>query len=200
MTDPALASQKAALRIDARNRRKGLLIEHPEADWMAADHAEAMLVALKLTRPGVMAIYKALGAEIDPRPMGDIMIKTGWRLALPSVEDPDGPMVFRTWAPGERLAHDLTGLPAPLVAAPEVRPDIIITPLLAFDRAGRRLGQGGGHYDRTFDALREAGKRPPFIGMAFSGQEYDAVPHEPHDQRLDGFLTEAGYIAARKDD
>jgi len=72
-------------------------------------------------------------------------------------------------------------------------PDLIIAPLLAFDRAGGRLGQGGGHYDRTIEALRARG--PVFvIGLAYAGQEIEAVPCEPHDQRLDAILTEIGYI------
>jgi len=181
--------------MEARARRKGLLVQHPEADWMAADHAGEMLAALGLQRSGVLAIYKALGAELDPRPLGDLLAKQGWSLALPAVEVEDGPLVFRAWKPGERLAHDLTGLPAPLTSAAEVRPDLILVPLLAFDRTGARLGQGGGHYDRTLAALR-AGPRPPSaIGFAYIGQETPGLPREPHDQALDGILTEAGYIA-----
>jgi 5-formyltetrahydrofolate cyclo-ligase len=199
MTDPALAAQKATLRMELRNRRKGLLVEHPEADWMAADRVGEMLAALGPRRPGVLGIYKALGAELDPRPLGDTLIKQGWRLALPAVEREDGPLVFRAWAPGERLAHDLSGLPAPLMSAPEAAPDLILVPLLAFDRGGGRLGQGGGHYDRTLAALRAGPTPPPAVGFAYSGQEVACLPREPHDQLLDGILTEAGYIAARKD-
>ena len=199
MTDPQLASQKAALRMEARNRRKGLLIEHPEADWMAADRVNDMLAAVKIRRAGTLAIYKALGAELDPRPLADNLAKQGWSIALPCVETEDAPIVFRAWKPGERLAHDLTGLPAPLASSPEIRPDLILVPLLAFDRTGGRLGQGGGHYDRTLAALRHAGAAPPAIGFAYSGQEVPRLPREPHDQPLDGILTEAGYIAVRKD-
>ena len=199
MTDPVTASQKVSLRMEARARRKGLLVQHPEADWMAADKADEMLAALGLQKPGVLAIYKALGAEIDPRPLGDLLVKQGWSLALPAVEVEDGPLVFRAWKPGERLAHDLTGLPAPLTSAAEARPDLILVPLLAFDRTGGRLGQGGGHYDRTLAALRAGPNPPPAVGFAYSGQETPRLPREPHDQPLDGILTEAGYIAVRKD-
>lgn len=199
MTDPQLPAHKTALRLEMRNRRKGLLVEHPEADWMAADHVGALLAALGLRRAGTIAIYKALGAELDPRPLADNLVKQGWSIALPCVEAGDGPMVFRAWKPGERLAHDLTGLPAPLASSPEATPDLILVPLLAFDRAGGRLGQGGGHYDRTLAALRARPKPPPAVGFAYSGQEVAQLPREPHDQPLDGILTEAGYIAVRKD-
>jgi len=199
LTDPATTALKTTLRMEARARRKGLLVQHPEADWMAADKAGEMLAALGLRRAGVLAIYKALGAELDPRPLGDLLTKQGWMVALPAVETEDGPLTFRAWKPGERLAPDLTGLPAPLVSAAEVRPDLILVPLLAFDRTGGRLGQGGGHYDRTLADLRTGATPPPAVGFAFSGQETPGLPREPHDQPLDGILTEAGYIAVRKD-
>lgn len=199
MTDPRLAAAKVTLRLDARARRKALMIEHPEADWMAADQAEAMLAATGRTRPGVVALYKALGAELDPRPLGDTLRKAGWSLALPAAVAPDAPLVFRAWNPGEPLANDLSGIASPLATAEEVRPNLVIVPLLAFDRQGGRLGQGGGHYDRTLEALRGEPSPPAFIGLAYSGQARADLPREPHDQPLDGILTEAGYIAVRKD-
>ena len=198
-TDPVLAAAKTTLRLEARARRKALQIEHPEADWMAADHAPAMLAALGLKGPGVLAIYKAIGAEVDPRPLGETLARQGWSLALPCVEAVDGPLVFREWAPGRPLVHDLAGLPAPSQAAEEVIPRLVVVPLLAFDADGGRLGQGGGHYDRTLEAARAHRAPPPFIGLAYSGQQVPALPREPHDQPLDGILTEAGYIAVRKD-
>jgi 5-formyltetrahydrofolate cyclo-ligase len=199
MVDPATATHKSRLRMEARNRRRALLVEHPEADWLAADRAGEMLAALGIAREGTMALYKALGAELDPRPLGEAMLKRGWRLAMPRVVDLEGPMVFRRWRPGQRLAHDLSGMPAPLDSAGEMDPDLVLVPLLAFDRGGGRLGQGGGHYDRTLAALRGRGLAPPCIGFAYSGQEVARLPREAHDQPLDGILTEAGYIQVRKD-
>jgi 5-formyltetrahydrofolate cyclo-ligase len=69
----------------------------------------------------------------------------------------------------------------------------VIAPVLAFDRAGQRLGQGAGHYDRTLANLRAL--RPVFVlGLAYAGQEVEALPAEPHDERLDAILTETAYI------
>jgi 5-formyltetrahydrofolate cyclo-ligase len=197
-SDPVLDSQKAALRLEARRRRKALQIQHPEADWMIADKVGELLDARRL-KPGVAALYKALGAEIDPRPLGDALVRLGWRLALPAVIDLEGPLEFRAWAPGERLAHDLAGLPAPLENAATATPTLIFAPLLAYDRSGRRLGQGGGYYDRTLAALRAFPHPAALIGLAYHGQALEAVPHGPLDQPLDGILTEAGYSPARKD-
>ena len=105
-------------------------------------------------------------------------------------------MTFRAWKPGDPVEPDLQGCSAPLHAAATVEPDLVFLPLVAFDGAGGRLGQGGGYYDRTLAAL--AGKRPVVIGLAFAGQQVDRVPCDPHDQKLDGILTERGYMPARK--
>ncbi len=70
---------------------------------------------------------------------------------------------------------------------PRAVPTLLLVPLLAFDRNGHRLGYGGGFYDRTLDALQV-----PAIGIAYAGQEVSSIPHEAHDRRLDGILTERG--------
>lgn len=197
-TDPILDGKKAALRIEARRVRKALQVQHPEAEWLLAERIDAFLGVLRLN-PGVAALYKALGSEMDPRPLADALLKRGWRLALPAVIDLEGPLEFRAWAPGQALAHDLAGLPAPLDSAAPVAPNLVLVPLLAFDAAGHRLGQGGGFYDRTLEALRGVPRPPLFIGLAYGGQQVEAIPHGPFDQPLDGILTEAGYTAARKD-
>jgi 5-formyltetrahydrofolate cyclo-ligase len=196
--DLVLDAQKAALRIEARRRRRALQDAHPEADWVIAGQADVLVEILGL-KPGVVALYKALGAEMDPLLLGEALMRRGWRLALPAVIDLEGPLEFRAWTPGDPLDHDLAGLPAPSEDAPPVAPSLILVPLLAFDERGHRLGQGGGFYDRTFEALRGFPFPPPFIGLAYQGQEVEAVPHGPLDQPLDGILTEAGYTAVRKD-
>ena len=89
---------------------------------------------------------------------------------------------------------DVAGCPAPLPLAEVVTPDLIVTPLLAFDRAGGRLGQGGGYYDRTFESLPDAIR----IGLAYEGQRVADLPMQDHDIRLHGVLTEVGYTPARK--
>ena len=106
----------------------------------------------------------------------------------------DAPMIFRRWSPGDPLEIDAAGCAAPLPLAEVVAPDLILTPLLAFDDFGGRLGQGGGFYDRTFAA------RPGItrIGFGYSGQRVERLPMESHDVRLHGVLTEVGYTAARK--
>ena len=76
-------------------------------------------------------------------------------------------------------------------AALEVRPDLLVTPLLAFDAFGGRLGQGGGYYDRTFAERPDTTR----IGFGYAGQAVDRLALEPHDMRLNGVLTEEGWRA-----
>ena len=94
---------------------------------------------------------------------------------------------------GEALVPDALGIPAPDVNSAAVLPDVVFAPLLAFDRKGGRLGQGGGHYDRTLANLRRM-KAVFVVGLAFAGQELPEIPMEPHDQRLDAILTETEYL------
>lgn len=202
ITDPVAA--KTALRVFVRNRRKELAREHPEADWMIVDVArEPLSRRFPDSKGKVAAVYHGLGSELPARLLADWLAETGWTLALPSVEGADsdghgGHMVFRLWGPGEALVRDAIGLVAPSREQPIVQPDMVVTPLLGFDREGRRLGQGGGYYDRALEALR--GRKDVFVlGLAYVGQETHGLPDEPHDQRLDAILTESEYIAVRED-
>src|SRR5207244_4673928 len=120
------------------------------------------------------------------------------KACLPVAVDRRSPLVFRLWQPGEPLLPDAFGILSPPAASPAALPNLVITPLLAFDRKGGRLGQGAGHYDRTLANLR--GQRPVFVlGVAFAGQEIDKVPMSAHDQRLDAIVTETEYIEVARD-
>lgn len=190
---------KIALRVFLRNQRKQLALEHPEADWMIAEVAREPLAKLFPNPQGkVAALYHGLGSEVSPRILADQMAEAGWDLALPAVLDKDeGEMVFRRWDRTAPLVHDAIGLRSPPLDAPVVTPDLVITPLLAFQRDGLRLGQGGGYYDRALEALR-AEKKVFVLGLAYSGQLVENLPHEPHDQRLDAILTEKEYMAVNE--
>jgi 5-formyltetrahydrofolate cyclo-ligase len=189
----AIETAKSVMRAQMRQARRAFIREHPEADWEAGDRGADLVAWLGFTRPGVCAIYHASGSEMDARPLAEDLVKLGWSLALPWCEAPDTAVVFRAWRPGDRMAPDAAGISAPLARAVEVEPDLIICPVLAFDWAGGRLGQGGGYYDRTLARLRAQAKRPVVVGLAFSVQQVEAVPRLAHDQKLDAILTEKGY-------
>jgi len=100
---------------------------------------------------------------------------------------------MRAWAFGAPLAAGVWGIRQPPTEAPEVAPDILLVPLLAFDRTGHRIGYGAGYYDLTIAALR-ASKSIIAAGIAFAAQEIAEVPATPRDARLDLVLTEREVI------
>jgi 5-formyltetrahydrofolate cyclo-ligase len=144
----------------------------------------------------IVAGFSPLKAEIDPTPLVRALAENGARLALPVVAGRGHPLVMRAWAFGEPLAAGVWGIRQPLPEAPAVEPDILIVPLLAFDRRGHRLGYGAGYYDMTINALRST-KAITAVGIAFALQEIDAVPMTPRDARLDLVLTEREVIDCR---
>ena len=156
-------------------------------DTGAATRAAEQAGALPPGR--IVAVYRAIGSELDVEALSRALVQAGRELCLPVVIERDAPMVFRRWSPGEPLELDEAGVPAPFPLAEVVDPDLIVTPLLAFDERGGRLGQGGGYYDRTFAARPDALR----VGFAFAGQEVNELPAETHDVRLHGVLTETGY-------
>ena len=186
LADPS--SAKTVLRLALREQRKALAAEAPDA----GERAAALLPAGRLTGWTFAAGYRPRGGEIDPRPLMARLAEAGVLLALPVAFDRESPLEFRAYQAGDRLEPDAYNIASPTAEAPVVRPDLVITPLLAFDRKGGRMGQGGGHYDRTLAWLRAEG--PVFVlGLAYAGQEIADIPTEAHDQRLDAILTEKGY-------
>lgn len=136
-------------------------------------------------RPGqVVAGFWPLPGEIDIRPLLLALAGRGHTLCLPATPPRGQPLMFRRWQPGGRLIPEAFG-----TARPEgevITPDLLLVPLLAFDRKGHRLGYGGGFYDRTLAAL--PGRRT--IGCAFAAQEVAAVPVGPSDWHLEAVATE----------
>ncbi|WP_312820964.1 5-formyltetrahydrofolate cyclo-ligase [Brevundimonas sp.] len=174
---------KADIRARMRAQRK--LLNTPDAVEAIVPHAA------DLPSGDVVALYRSIGAEVPTDNLAEALLAQGRTLCLPVVTSREEAMVFRHWSPGDPLEDDLAGCPAPLDLASTVTPDLVITPLVAFDAAGYRLGQGGGYYDRTFAALPDAVR----VGLAFAGQQVETLPVEAHDIRLHGVLTENGYRA-----
>ena len=135
--------------------------------------------------------YWPIGTEIDPRPALEALARHG-PVGLPVVEGRTRPLAFRRWRPGEALVPGGFGTSVPKADAP-ITPEVLIVPLLAFDRRGHRLGYGGGFYDRTLAALRACGPVLA-VGFAFAAQRVEALPTEPTDAALDMIVTEGGIV------
>ncbi len=196
MTAPApLSEAKRTLRARCLRRRAELGAE----DRLRASAALARTgLGFLDPMPGaVVSGYWPIRDELDPRPLLEALAAAGHPLALPVVLEDDAPLGFRRWRPGDPTATDALGLRVPTESAPTLLPDIVLVPLLAVDAAGYRLGYGKGHFDRTLAALR-AQRRIAAVGIGFDEQRIDAVPHEPHDERLDWVLTPSGPRAVSK--
>lgn len=183
------AEAKRELRKKAGKKRKALHGEiGPKARKLIRDMG---LDFLELERPGVVSGFHPYGTEIDCTALLHRLAEEGWTTCLPVVTGPAEPLTFRVWTRDEPLESGAWDIPTPQSAAPSVKPDVMLVPLLAFDAQGYRLGYGGGFYDRTTELAR--GERDIIaIGVAFSGQEVKQVPRGKHDEPLDWMLTEAG--------
>jgi 5-formyltetrahydrofolate cyclo-ligase len=145
--------------------------------------------ALKLIPDGVtVAGFWPIGSEIDTRPLL-AALAARQPVLLPLTPPPGGVLRFAAWAPGAALVPGRGGTLEPAAGA-EAEPGFLLVPLLAFDRAGRRLGYGGGYYDRTLAARPGVG----LLGIAYAGQEVPEVPAGPWDFRLPRIATDQGVI------
>jgi 5-formyltetrahydrofolate cyclo-ligase len=140
----------------------------------------------------VVSAFFPYKSEIDTRALLGRLAGEGWTTCLPIVIALGEPLIFRRWLPGQLTTPGMWDIPQPTDDAELVEPDVLLVPMMAFDKNGFRLGYGGGFYDRTLEVLR-AKKTITAIGVAYSAQEVDSVPHDSHDQALDYVLTEKGF-------
>ena len=189
--EPAVV--KAIMRRELTARRDAL----PAAERQrAADVIAARPFPIAVPPGAIVSGFMPLKSEINPLPLLRKLATAGAKLALPVVAGKGQPLTMRGWAFGTPLASGVWGIKEPMPDAPAVDPDILIVPLLAFDRRGYRLGYGAGYYDMTLTALR-AKKAVVAVGIAYAAQEVDTVPITPRDARLDLVLTEKEVIDLR---
>src|SRR6476659_10313407 len=189
----SISELKSVIRKDAILRRDAL---------PAAERAKAAEIIA--TRPFPVAMnagmivsgFMPLKTEINPLPLMRSLAAQGARLALPAIDGRGKPLIMRAFAFGDELASGQWGIREPKADTPDVAPDILLVPLLAFDRTGHRIGYGAGYYDMTIARLRSI---KPLIaaGIAFAAQEVEQVPVTPRDARLDLVLTERDVIDLR---
>ncbi|MDO5647262.1 5-formyltetrahydrofolate cyclo-ligase [Paracoccus sp. (in: a-proteobacteria)] len=144
-----------------------------------------LIAALSPHHGRALAGYWPMRGEADPCPA---MAVHNGPLCLPVVTGRAVPLIFRAWDGGD-LQPGPFGTQHPDDSAPALRPDVLIVPLVGFDRAGNRLGYGGGYYDRTLELLRKSGPVVA-IGLAWAVQELARVPTDAFDQPLDLIVTD----------
>ena len=188
-----LSDQKAELRRTATARRDAL---PADARQRAAEAIAARKFPLAIGPRSIVSGFMPLTSEINPLPLMKKLAGSGAQLALPVIAGRGRPLIMRLWKFGEDLDHGQWNIREPKPEAAEVEPDILLVPLLAFDRTGHRIGYGAGYYDMTIAKLR-ARKPIVAIGLAFAAQEVPVVPVTPRDSRLDFVLTELEVIDLR---
>ena len=138
----------------------------------------------------IVAGYVPIGSEADPAPLLRAAAAAGCAIALPHIVDRSTPLRFLAWCEGDPLVPGPFGLSQPDTTAAEVVPDIVLTPLVGFDRRGNRLGQGAGYYDRAFACHPRAWR----VGVALAVQEVDSVPTDAWDVPLHAIVNEQEWI------
>ncbi|MEM7669295.1 MAG: 5-formyltetrahydrofolate cyclo-ligase [Pseudomonadota bacterium] len=186
--------QKAQMRKSVFARRRDA---HGAAGGKALAARDHFLVARMHVGSKVVSGYRPIRTEIDPTPLMEALSNAGHTLCVPVIQGRGLSLRFAEWVPGAAMTAGPFGAEVPENLR-WVEPELLIAPLVAFDRACWRLGYGGGFYDRSLEELRA--KRPTrAVGYAYSAQEVDAIPREPTDQPLDGIVTELGLIRTSKD-
>jgi 5-formyltetrahydrofolate cyclo-ligase len=178
-TRATLIERRLALESALRRDRAGLISHH--LDGLVGDVSGRCV-----------SIYWPFRGEPDLRDWLAATIARGATGALPVVAVPRAPMLFRRWQPGDALTPGIWNIPVPAQGA-AILPDIVIAPLVGFDRAGFRLGYGGGYYDRTLAAMPQ---RPQVLGVGFALGELPTIYPLPHDIPMDAIVTEEG-VACR---
>jgi 5-formyltetrahydrofolate cyclo-ligase len=183
--DPAQNKNNIRIQMLAKRERMGAAL----AQAAAAALIDRLLAVISASAT-VVAGYRPIRREVDISPAMQALSERGLRLCLPVIEAQDKPLYFRRWRWGDALEKGRYGVEVPPADAPSSRPDVVLVPMVAFDRAGHRLGYGAGYYDRTLRALRAQGKPVQMIGVAFALQEVEHIPVDSTDEKLDAIVTD----------
>ncbi|MBN9335716.1 5-formyltetrahydrofolate cyclo-ligase [Devosia sp.] len=187
MVEDGIEAEKALLRRTARSRREAL---SPEFRAEASKSISFQFFDKVAFGPeDAIAGYWRIRDEVDCQPILVRLMDSAQTVILPVVTGAEEPLQFRIWGADAPLYEAGFGTLAPSDLAPRAEPDLILMPLLGYDRTGTRLGYGGGYYDRTLAAMT---KRPMLVGLAFSAQALEHIPREAHDVPLDAVVTESG--------
>ncbi|MBY0291849.1 MAG: 5-formyltetrahydrofolate cyclo-ligase [Alphaproteobacteria bacterium] len=180
-----VASQKKTMRLMMKEQRRMLFKQHPRAGEVLSD---LFFDSFDFPKQTLFGAYWPIGSELDIRPLLYELMEKGFRCALPCLTQ-EG-LLFHLWTLSTPLQKGPFHVLEPSSTVPTAIPNVLLVPLLAFDRQGHRLGYGQGHFDRFLHQHKVI-----TIGIGFKGQEVDRVPHQAHDFSLDYILTEEEIIS-----
>ena len=189
------------LRQSIRQQRRAL--SQAEADDCAEQLAQRTARHALVLKSQRIATYLAADGEIDPGPLMQSLWELGKTIYLPVlVPFSNGKLWFAKFNPTDRLACNRFGIPEP-VRRRLIKPcalDLVLTPLVAFDSSGHRIGMGGGYYDRSFAFLRrrQHWRKPRLLGLAYELQKQTAIQPNDWDIPLDAIATEANIYQTKR--
>lgn len=201
LTGSPMSHTLKALRKTLRQQRRALSPATQLQHTRAATHH--FLRTPFLQRPKTIAVFISADGELPTQPLIEQLWHRGHRVYLPVLEHAlPHPMLFAPYTPNTPLKPNRYGIPEPIGKAylTGCQLDLVITPLVAFDACGHRLGMGGGFYDRTFSCKKKttskkSGRPPYLIGWAHAFQQVPSLPTQPWDVPLDAVVTEKGFHA-----
>ncbi len=188
LSDPPYTRQQ--IRQQIRQRRRALTPE--QQTQFALQAADRMMAYTPVLLAQTVAVFLSFDGELDTRPLIDQLWRAGKRVYLPVLHPfSPGNLLFLHYHPSIDLVVNRLKIREPKLDVRDVLPlsrlDVLVTPLVAFDAAGQRLGMGGGFYDRTLQNWRRHRLQP--VGYAHDCQQVDALPTEQWDIPLPAVIT-----------
>jgi 5-formyltetrahydrofolate cyclo-ligase len=191
---------KKCLRIKAKKKRAliSFTIENKNTFLKNVNSCLDNIFSIDYTLK-VVGLYHPILNEISPFGFIKYLNIKNVITALPVVDIYTNSMFFKKWHPREILQKGCLGNYEPSLKNKTVFPQIIVVPMLMFDRKLNRLGYGGGYYDKSIFSLKQYFNKEEksffAIGLAYSEQETKSIPYESHDQKLDFIITEKEIIS-----
>ena len=191
VVDPQQAIDVSRWRKSERKRLTGLResLSFEERRRSAQVIMQRLDSYIRQTPELIVSVYWPIKGEPNLREWMKALCQRGTRVALPVVESSASPMVFREWIPGARMEPGIWNIPIP-VEGDLVVPTLIIAPVVGFDAANYRLGNGGGYFDRTLAELTSNKQRPCLIGVGYECLQIPTIFPQPHDIAMDAMITE----------
>jgi len=184
--DPQTAADVARWRRSERERLIAARLAMPaeERRALAREIARALDGLVAAVSQPVIGLYWPFRGEPDLRDWMADRCRSGARVALPVVVARDRPLRFREWRPGCPMERGVWNIPVPAGGC-DLSPGIVVSPVVGADRAGYRLGYGGGYYDRTLAAMPA---KPLTIGVGYPAAAVDTIFPQPHDIPFDRMI------------
>jgi 5-formyltetrahydrofolate cyclo-ligase len=182
-----------AVREWRKSERQRLLAMRAALDPEARAAAAARILpfaheAIRRHAARAVGLYWPIKSELDFRMLAEQLARDGIATALPVILEKGTPLAYWQWSPGEPLERGFWNIPVPRQRRP-IHPDAVLAPTVGFDRAGYRLGYGGGYFDRT---LAQADRPSLAIGIGLDFARLDTIWPQPHDIPMDVIITELG--------